>query len=109
MILISHAAQRIANSSQQCRARSNKHFKTVFSPVSYSCVVVEAPLQPQCRRDIFLIFVIVSENSTDLPFFFVSPFALFRACCVVVESHSRHSFAIFSGFVVFNIFVRFVL
>ena len=29
-ILISHAAQRIANTSYQCRARSNKHFKTVF-------------------------------------------------------------------------------
>ncbi len=26
----------------------------------------------------------------------ISPFALFRACCVVVESHSSHSLAIFS-------------
>ncbi len=33
-------------------------------------VVVEAPLQPQCRRDILLIFVIVSENSTDSSFRF---------------------------------------
>ena len=68
--LIKHAAQRNTSSSTQCRAHLNKHFKTVFSPVSYFCVVVEAPLQPQCRRDILLIFAIISENSTDPSFRF---------------------------------------
>jgi hypothetical protein len=50
---------------------SNKHFKTVLFSFSgvYSCVVVEAPLQPQCRREGFLVFVIFSENSTDLTSF----------------------------------------
>ena len=59
------------SSSTQCRAHLNKHFKTVFSPVSHFCVVVEAPLQPQCRRDILLIFAIISENSTDPSFQFL--------------------------------------
>ncbi len=41
-------------------------------------VVVEEPLQPQCRRDRLLIFVIVSENST------ASSFSCHRSlrCCV---------------------------
>jgi hypothetical protein len=65
-ILISHAAQRIANPSYQCRAPFEQTFQDGFSPVS--CVVVEAQLQPQVAV-ILLIFVIVSENSTDLTSF----------------------------------------
>ena len=43
----------------------NKHFKTVFSPVPYFCVVVDAQLQPQLRRDILLIFAIVYVRKFD--------------------------------------------
>ncbi len=84
----------------------NKHFKTVlifFVPVF--CVPVSCFLcccrsytpatVSSFRRESLLIFVIFffAKIRQDLTSF-GSSFALFRACCVVVESHSSHSFAI---------------
>ena len=128
--LISHAAQRYSNSSTQCRARSNKHFKTVFSPVRTPVLL----LKRRSSHSVAVIdSVIISENSTDSSSsFFVSsfalllcasfstvtalkvltsynsPFALFRDCCVVVEFHSSHSFTISRDFDVIDLTVRFV-
>jgi hypothetical protein len=84
----------------------NSHSKTVlvfFVPV-VSCVPVSCylcccrvPLQPQFspfRREAphFRIF---SRIFRQVLMAYGSSFALFRACCVVVEFHSSHSFAIF--------------
>jgi hypothetical protein len=49
---------------------------------SYFCVVVEALLQPQCRRDLLLIFACISENSTD-PIFTVRFVSCLLCCCWV--------------------------
>ncbi len=79
---------------------SNKHFKTVrvFSasvcvPVFVSCVVVVAPLQPQFRRELLLVFAFIyyCENLTGFDVLLPS-FALCCSACVVVEFHSSHSF-----------------
>ncbi len=84
----------------------NRHFKTVltfFVPVfrvPVSCFLcccrsyTPATVSP-IRRESLLIFVqfFLAKIRQDLTSF-VSPFALFRACCVVVESHSSHSFAV---------------
>ncbi len=68
------------SSSHQCRAHCEQTFQDGSSPVSYFCVVVDAQLQPQLRRDILLIFAIVSENSTELSSS-NSSLALFRVLC----------------------------
>jgi hypothetical protein len=47
------------------------------------------------RRESLLIFVFLAKIRQDLTSI-ISPFALFRAFCVVVEFHSSHSFAHFS-------------
>ncbi len=108
---------------------SNKHFKTVsvFSapvcvPGFVSCVVVVAPLQPQFRRELLLIFVFIIAKIRQVfdVFSIIVRFVLcllcccrvslqpqfhhfdancriyffFFACCVVVEFHVSHSFAI---------------
>ena len=70
---------------------SNKHFKTVFSPVWNSCVVVEAPLRHS--------FAVNSPRFRDNPKirrFCSLMFHRSLSCvaCVVVESHSSHSFII---------------
>ena len=56
-----------------------------FSPVSYFCVVVEALLQPQCRRDLLLIFARFSENSTDTSSFVgFDVIYIHRSLCLVL-------------------------
>ena len=67
-ILISHAAQRIASSPQQCRAHSNKHFKTVFLRFRTPVLLLKRS-SSHSDTVILLIFVIVSENSTELTSF----------------------------------------
>ena len=67
-ILISHAAQRIASSPQQCRAHSNKHFKTVFLRFRTPVLLLKRG-SSHSDTVTLLIFVIVSENSTELTSF----------------------------------------
>jgi hypothetical protein len=67
-------------------------------PVSCFLCCCRVPLQPQFRqfhRESLLIFVCIAKIRQVLTSL-VSPFALFRAFCVVVEFHSSHSFANFS-------------
>ena len=68
-------------------------------PVSCFLCCCWVALQPQFRqfhRELLLIFVCIAKIRQVLTSL-ISPFALFRAFCVVVEFHSSHSFANFSG------------
>ena len=105
--LISHAAQRYTNSSHQCRAHCEQPFQDghrifrpcllcsgfVLSVLLLSCTpATVSPISPWIVPH-FRVFI---ANIRQVLTSFISPFALFRACCVVVESHSNHSFANFS-------------
>ena len=108
--------------------QDGQRFSTpVCVPVFASCVVVVAPLQPQIRRELLLIFVFIyCENSTGFAVFNITVrFVLSLLCCcrvslqpqcssssvivrfvlcvscVVVEFHSSHSFTISPRIVVF--------
>ena len=112
-------------------SRRSAFFSTpVCVTVFASCVVVVAPLQPQIRRELPLVFVFIyCENSTGFDVFnntvrFVlsllcccrvslqpqcSPSSVivrFVLCvsCVVVEFHSSHSFTISPRIVVLVLF-----
>ncbi len=77
--LISHAAQRIASSSPQCRAHSNKHFKTVFlrfrTPVVPATVIPWYSsfswLFPKIRRNLRL-FIASFASLLSLQYSFVA-------------------------------------
>jgi hypothetical protein len=100
--LKSHAATR---QLRHVRAHCEQTFQDGVFFIPVRCVPVSCflcccrvPLQPQFRqfhRELLLIFVCIAKIRQVLTSL-VSPFALFRAFCVVVEFHSSHSFANFS-------------
>ena len=85
----------------------NKHFKTVLVffvpvvvcvPVSCHLCCCRVSLQPQffaISPRIRSSFSYFSAKIRQVLTSYRSSFALFSACCVVVEFHSSHSFAIF--------------
>ena len=95
----------------------NRHFKTVlifFVPVflSRSGFVLSVLLLSSTpatvspfRRELLLIFVFFIAKIRQVLTFLISPFASFRACCVVVEFHSSHSFAFPPWIVHFRVFI----
>jgi hypothetical protein len=134
-ILISHAAQRIASSPQQCRAHSNKHFKTVFlrfrTPVVPATVIPWYSsfswLFPKIRRN-WRLFIASFASLLSLQYTFVASqclrFRYFRKfvgfdviyltvrfvscflCCCRVSLQPQ--FHIFAGIDVIKLTVRFV-
>jgi hypothetical protein len=100
--LKSHAATR---QLRHVRAHCEQTFQDGVFFIPVRCVPVSCflcccrvPLQPQFRqfhRELLLIFVCIAKIRQVLTSL-ISPFALFRAFCVVVEFHSSHSFANFS-------------
>ena len=103
--LKSHAATRHVT-TRTCPLWTNisRRF-SIFRPcfrVPVSCFLcccrsfTPATVSPICRESL-LIFVFLAKIRQDLTSI-ISPFALFRAFCVVVEFHSSHSFANFAVF-----------
>ena len=100
--LKSHAATR---QLRHVRAHCEQTFQDGVFFIPVRCVPVSrflcccwVALQPQFRqfhRELLLIFVCIAKIRQVLTSL-ISPFALFRAFCVVVEFHSSHSFANFS-------------
>ena len=88
----------------------NRHIKTVlifFVPVfllrsGFVLSVLLLSSTPATvspfRRELLLIFVFFIAKIRQVLTSLISPFASFRACCVVVEFHSSHSFANFAVF-----------